>query len=454
MLIMKKIITSLLTIIICAALPVSGIPSAAGATEAQRSFDELVSDFMSQYRLNENNFSYAYYNTVTGETHMFNENRQMLAASIYKLPLNMYYYEQVALGNIDPNSRYAGYSLRDCHRLSLQYSDNDTAHAMRVAMGTYRDFKIAIDKYTGVSAVEIGWRYLTENYFSALTILNTLKYLYINSVFFSEAIGYLKAANPGAYFKSYVRDYEIAQKYGWLLPAVNTAGIIYTPTPYLLCVFTDGAGSAEMVVGRFNELVCNYTVATNRAYESKGIFYDLIATQWYFEYVESAVSLGLINGTEERKFLPAQGLKLSEAIKLAAVIHNKHNGGDGVFHQGWPWYQVYIDYALENGIIGTEDFDDFDKIATRAEMVYILSGCVPESALEDINTIDYLPDMAEESRFAHSVIKLFRAGVITGSDEQRNFYPDSTITRAEVSVVVMRIVNHGLRVRFDILLPE
>ena len=285
----KKKIFLIIAIVMLFAMLMPGIPTALGYPDESMSPDELISDFMERNRLNENNFAFSYYNTVTGETHMFNEDRLMYAASVYKLPLAMYYYEESAAGNIPANRRYAGHSLADSLRLSLLYSDNATAQAMRAAMGSYREHKIALDKYTGVSAAEVGGNYLITHYYSTAMILNVLKYLHNDSEFFSEGIGYLKAANPGQFFRMYVSDYEIAQKYGYWEASVNTAGIVYTPTPYLLCVFTEKLGNAAAVIGRFNEMMCDYTVAKNHGWNPETMVFTAPRSSDVFINGESVV---------------------------------------------------------------------------------------------------------------------------------------------------------------------
>ena len=226
--------------------------------------DRLVSEFINQYRLNEYSFSFAYYNTVTGETYLYNEHKLMLAASIYKLPLALYYYDRIEDGSANLDRSYAGHSLENALRLSLQYSDNEAALAMFNSIGRFADYTNALLEYMAVPAEERGLRTFNDNRYSALEVLNILKHLYNNSDKYPDAIEHLKAASPGTYFKRYVFDYEIAQKYGFLFseedrPVIaNAAGIVYTPTPYLLAVFTSGKGGE--VVSRLNEMLCEYTV--------------------------------------------------------------------------------------------------------------------------------------------------------------------------------------------------
>lgn len=441
----KKTATRFFCVALCFSILLS-VPVVANA-EGQ-SLDTLISEFLLTNNLDENKISFAYFNTVTGEEYMYNENKMMVAASIYKLPLNMYYYEQEALGNISPNTKFAGYKLSDCHRLSLQYSDNNTSMAMRKAFGSYSTYKIALDKYTGVSAAEIGGQYLTANYFSALTIINTLKYLYENSVFFDEAIGYLHAATPGQYFEKYVNDYDIAQKYGQITDVVNTAGIIYTPTPYLLCVFTQNTTYAERIIGRLNELFCEYTVSTNSANVGKALFYDVRTKDWFYEYLKKAVELGLISGIGNGKFGPSGYLKICEAIKLSCVIHSEFTGVsiDSTTAPGEAWYQPYIDYAATNGLIGEGEFENYNRDATRAEMAGIFGrALVTDGDVFETSEI-FVPDMDIDNIYGKEVYLLYALGILTGTDAAGNFKPYNTITRAEAATVAVRSAVAEMRI--------
>ena len=53
-----------------------------------------------EYHLDETNFAVSYYNTVTGEEYNWNETAMFTAASTFKLPLNLYYYELQNEGKI------------------------------------------------------------------------------------------------------------------------------------------------------------------------------------------------------------------------------------------------------------------------------------------------------------------------------------------------------------------
>ena len=79
-----------------------------GASVAGKTLEGLIAEFMQENYLNETNFSLCYYNTVTGEEYCYNETAFMIAASTYKLPLNLYYYELQSAGEITGDTYIPG----------------------------------------------------------------------------------------------------------------------------------------------------------------------------------------------------------------------------------------------------------------------------------------------------------------------------------------------------------
>ena len=221
---------------------------------------------MEENGLNENNFSVCYYNTVTGESYSFNENKMMDAASTYKLPLNMYYYEQEAAGKISGSDYlpYAGTTLGNCHMQSIVWSNNELSQAMRKNLGAYSSYKILMRQYTEMPEEEIDPSFYTGNRYCTRMMMDILKYLYENQDSFSELIGYMKEAMPGQYFKKYVTDCEIAHKYGSNEGSENDVGIFYAGQPFLLAVYTKYVGTE--IVSKAALLLKDYTDAQ---YESQ-----------------------------------------------------------------------------------------------------------------------------------------------------------------------------------------
>lgn len=232
----------------------------AAAVVAGKTLEGLMAEFMQENSLNETNFSLCYYNTVTGEEYCYNETAFMIAASTYKLPLNLYYYELEAAGEItgDTYIPAAGTTLDNCHRMSLVDSNNEVSTAMLYHLGSFRDYKEAMRKYFTMTDDEIDPDYYADNYYCTRMMMDCLKYLYAREDDFSEMLDYMKQACPGACFKAYLEDkVTVAHKYGSFEGAENDTGIIYASQPFLLAVYTQGVG--ELISAKAAALLYQYT---------------------------------------------------------------------------------------------------------------------------------------------------------------------------------------------------
>jgi len=241
------------------------MPMSALAYEIPTDFSELtieqaMEEFMQARGLNESNYSVSFCNTVTGERYTFNDKKFMVAASTFKLPLNMHYYNQEHAGIIDPEVYISrvGATLKEAHYQSLVHSNNDMSIGMLYNLGQFRDYKNAMKAFFSMPEEEIDPIYYADNYYCTNMMMDALSYLYEYRADFDEMIGYMKQAQPGEYFKAGVTEYEVAHKYGWFEGAVNDVGIIYTPQPILLAVYTQDVGA--QVVADTAALFTAYTV--------------------------------------------------------------------------------------------------------------------------------------------------------------------------------------------------
>ena len=85
---------------------------------------------------------------------------------------------------------------------------------------------------------------------------------------------------------------------------------------------------------------------------------------------------------------------------------------------------------------------------TRAKFAAIFAKALPEKALVTKNTVAdaKIPDVPMSATYAAAVYQLYRAGILSGSDEAGNFYPQNTIRRAEAAAVVSRMADSDNRV--------
>ena len=177
-------------------------------------------------------------------------------------------------------------------------------------------------------------------------------------------------------------------------------------------------------------------------------FTDVAESAWYYNDVIRAYYDGLINGKTTTTFAPDLNITYAEAIKLAACMYQKYTEGEVTLTVGDPWYQPYLEYCIENGILKEEHGYDLGASATRQGYMRIFAYSLPAEALEEINYVapNSIPDVQNDP----AIYKLYRAGIVGGVDAARNCNPDANIKRSEVAAVLTRMMNKAARLEFTL----
>lgn len=178
-------------------------------------------------------------------------------------------------------------------------------------------------------------------------------------------------------------------------------------------------------------------------------FSDVSDDAWYYPYVQTAYSFGIINGKSETIFDPNAGLTCAEAAKISASIHrlNRYDD-DGMEFQptGENWYDTYVDYCYAAGILEDYEVFDWNKNATRAQMAYLFSRCDTEPYYINEVPLTDIPDVDEATPFAYEILDLYNKGIAVGSNEYYAFYPDSEVKRSEAAALISRILCRDMRI--------
>lgn len=162
---------------------------------------------------------------------------------------------------------------------------------------------------------------------------------------------------------------------------------------------------------------------------------------WYDDFVSKCTSYGLMGGYRDGTFRPEGNITLAECLVIACNMRDIYGGGNGTFPSGTtPWYNVYVNYALRQGILQENDFDDYDRPATRGEVAYIFANALPEDALTGIQRSPRFSDVMGSTPYRNAIIDLYRAGIITGY-EDGTFRPSNPITRAETCVIITNLIG-------------
>lgn len=199
-----------------------------------------------------------------------NEKDEFIAASIYKLPLAMLYYDKVNEGEytLDSTFTYSGYMHEDAGVISsdygigsqvplsdllndlIIYSDNDASHILYENLGGWKEYKEAMTKYTD----SISENYYTmDNVTTANTMNDVVTYLYDHKEDYKGLIKNMEEAEPGEYLD---RDTQLSmpQKYGMYDSALNSVGFVECNTSYSIVVLTSLGDKGADVMANINRI--------------------------------------------------------------------------------------------------------------------------------------------------------------------------------------------------------
>ena len=276
---------------------------------------ELFDEFRAERNLTQDNFAVSYYDTVTGESYDWNETHMMVAASTFKLPLNLYYYEMENAGEIAPDAliTQGGATLDWCHYLSIVESNNEISHALLYRIGNFRDYKDAMRKYFTMTDDEIDPKYYQDNYYCTRMMMDTLKHIYDHQDELTELIDYMKQSHPqNGYFRAKVTEMEVAHKYGSFEGAENDVGIFYAEHPFLLAVYTQNVG--EVVVQDAARLAADYNAGQTELAKKQALQEQLDAFE---AEKEARMREAELRATEAMQALTAQ-YEAEQSAKKAA----------------------------------------------------------------------------------------------------------------------------------------
>lgn len=174
-------------------------------------------------------------------------------------------------------------------------------------------------------------------------------------------------------------------------------------------------------------------------------FSDVPASQWYAAAVGQCYEYGLMGGKGAGRFDPAGSLTVGEAIAMADQVNAIYTTGQRATLTGTPWYQPYVDYAVNNGIIKTGDFTSYTATATRAQMAYIFAHALPGAEYSQLFAVNSVPDVKTTDKYASEIYTLYNAGILSGSDKYGNYHPAANIKRCEAAAIIRRVALSAQR---------
>jgi len=223
---------------------------------------------------------------------------------------------------------------------------------------------------------------------------------------------------------------------------------------------------------------------------ASGQFTDILPSAWYYSNVQTVYEYGLMGGVSGTSFNPTGNLTTAEAIAIASRLHSLYYGNDIPFNPSGrePWFQSYINYAMQCNIIDMEYA--YNDPVSRTNFALFISNALPDDLLPQINDIAEgdIPDVSSGSPYYDALLalanagiigptnsfqlvdlstiygaslgidelyftsdsyeaiyRLYQAGILTGNDRYGTFTPDASISRSAVAAIISRVVDPSLR---------
>lgn len=178
-------------------------------------------------------------------------------------------------------------------------------------------------------------------------------------------------------------------------------------------------------------------------------FSDVSANIWYAEPVNYLASRGVVSGSGDGSFSPAENVTRAEFVTMIAaaagadVSTYSQSSFDDV--DSGSWASPYIEWAADNGIVsGTGDgrFDPDGNI-TREDMAviaerYLEYKNIPVGETKDIS--DFSDSGSIAGYAADSVGKIYSRGIMQGRGGMI-FAPLDNSSRAEASAVIAKVMK-------------
>jgi len=237
--------------------------------------EDLVNVYLTEKRLNKNSFAFFYESFDDRESYLYNFDRLINAASTIKVPLNMLYEDAYAQQKMRPNQTISlrqsdietggGYTSQNrlntpltyayLQEQSIVFSDNTATNMLVRALGGFSAFRKQLAQY---SDAKLPQAFYSQNVITAEYMADVMRTLYQESERYENLIAHMKSASKDEYLQASSDVFEIAQKYGSFEEVLHTVGIVYTPKPYIVGIFTMNREDGELTIKELNEWLIAY----------------------------------------------------------------------------------------------------------------------------------------------------------------------------------------------------
>lgn len=175
---------------------------------------------------------------------------------------------------------------------------------------------------------------------------------------------------------------------------------------------------------------------------SENHFSDVFSEEWYYNAIVEMTENGYLNGYPDGNFYPDSVITAAEFVSVTA----RAGGAEEKTAQNSHWAGKLMQSALERGWYDWDEIpptaETYDQPISRQLAVKIIMKAFAPDARGDYNaeSVKIADFSALNGRYYDSVLAAFAKGISVG-DENGNFNPSASLTRAEACALITRAMN-------------
>lgn len=175
--------------------------------------------------------------------------------------------------------------------------------------------------------------------------------------------------------------------------------------------------------------------------EVSSSFSDIDGSEWFAENVSQMASQGILSGYSDGTFKPQSTITYAEFCTIIKRIVT----GSAEKSSSGHWAKQTMEYALSKVWYDYDEINEskYDTPIPRYMAVKILAlGMdIPKTENDEGVYWRYMNEIKDfnsiNGRYAYLVVRAYNNGILTG-DNNGNFNPDSSLTRAEACAIISR----------------
>ncbi len=186
------------------------------------------------------------------------------------------------------------------------------------------------------------------------------------------------------------------------------------------------------------------TNATTNSQPVVSVFADVPTDSWYYTYVKDLKEKGIVNGDDKGNFNPSLSVTREEFVKMlviAAGVEETDGNINFADVSSDSWYYEYVKTAVSAGIVNGISANEFGAGTriSRQDMAVMIYRLLKANGKTYSVSYDKFADDANIADYAREAVYAMKeAGILIGSEGKYN--PNDALTRAE-SAKVISVLN-------------